>query len=145
MSLGFKRLSMHGAVPPHFTTWCLFKHRDTFNFTIRVKRTFVTSLDFHFPQGYQLSLFICTHPAYQWVFCLASVPCWNTPWWFLRNVCNILILVICVYKREVTSHVGGMFSCTQKNFETRLFAPSCLSVRMWLRMEQLGSYWTKFL
>ena len=34
--------------------------------------------------------------------------------------------------REVTSHVGGMFTCTPKNCETLLFAPSCLSVRVLL-------------
>jgi hypothetical protein len=52
------RLSIYGAVPPLFTTWCLFKHRDMCTFNIGVKMRFMTSLDFPFPQGYQLTLFI---------------------------------------------------------------------------------------
>jgi len=115
------------SIPEVKYTWSLFKHRDTFNFTVRVKRTFMTSLDFYFPQGYQLTVFICTHPAYQRVLCLASFPLLHSfpfPYQLKRCVmvsekCNILFLVIYVYKREVTSHVGGTFSCIPKKTAKR--------------------------
>jgi hypothetical protein len=36
------------------------------------------------------------------------------------------------------------FQAPSQNFETRLLASSCSSVRLSVRMEQLGSHWTDF-